>query len=186
MGGGPDPAHPSQRPGPLTWPPDEQGITLHPSRRLPDWYKVLIGTIWWSKYYDERHTGTPNLGLGVTEGFLEEAAFNRKSKNEHKMLMQREESVCGRGNSICKGLAESKRPWGTETLTEHAYLGWKMGAGLSQKRPTREEVLCSIFLISSHCVCPIWTRMQKRQPAQDSASSLFPASIIPHSSWLRA
>ena len=102
--------------------------------------------------------------------------------------MQREESVCGRGNSICKGLAESKRPWGTETLTEHAYLGWKMGAGLSQKRPTREEVLCSIFphLITSHSVCPIWIRMQNRQPAQDSASSLFPASIIPHSSWLMA
>lgn len=39
------------------------------------------------------------LRLGVREGSLEEAAFNRKSKNEHVMLMQ---SVYGRGNSICK------------------------------------------------------------------------------------
>lgn len=107
MGGSPDPAHPSQA-GPLDLPPDEQSITLHPSGRPPDYCKVLIGTTWWNKYYDERHAGTPNLGLGVREGFLEEAAFNRGSKNEHEMLVQREESVCGRGQHLQRPSRQGK------------------------------------------------------------------------------
>lgn len=43
---------------------------------------------------------------GVRKGFLGKVASKRLSENEEGLSIQKEESISGRGNSICKDLKE--------------------------------------------------------------------------------
>ena len=87
-------------------------------------------------------------------------------------------------DSICKGPAHRERPRGTETLTEHAHLGWKMGAGLPRRGQPGRKCSVAYFPISSPHILPNMDQNAERAASPGLSKLSLPS--LHHSSWLMA